>query len=197
MKKILFTLTLVSFLSYVSFAQETKPVTAKPATTATPAATAKPATTATPAVTAVPAPAATPTQEVKAENPNAPEITFENDVHDYGTIKNGSDGTCEFKFTNTGKEPLIISNAVGSCGCTVPTYPKEAILKGQSAVVKVHYDTKRTGGFTKTVTITSNAKTSTKMLTIKGTVEAPEQAADQTVPLKKDNGAAPLEIKSK
>jgi hypothetical protein len=118
-------------------------------------------------------------------------------VHDYGTMKQGADGNCEFKFTNTGKEPLIIANAVGSCGCTVPTYPKEPILKGQSAVIKVHYDTKRVGGFNKTVTITSNAKTSTKMITIKGTVEATEQAVDQTVPLKKDNGAAPLEIKSK
>ncbi|MBK5285748.1 MAG: DUF1573 domain-containing protein [Bacteroidia bacterium] len=133
---------------------------------------------------------------IPAPNPNAPEITFENDVHDYGTIKQGADGGCEFKFTNTGKEPLIISNAVGSCGCTVPTWPKEPILKGQSAVVQVHYDTKRVGAFTKNVTISSNAKSNTKVLTIKGTVEATEQV-DQTVPFKKDNGATPLEIKSK
>ena len=129
-------------------------------------------------------------------NPNVPEITFENDVHDYGTIKQGADGGCEFKFTNTGKEPLIISNAVGSCGCTVPTWPKEPILKGQTAVVQVHYDTKRVGAFTKNVTITSNAKTTTKVLTIKGTVEAAEQV-DQAIPFKKENGVAPLEIKSK
>ena len=131
-----------------------------------------------------------------ANNPNAPEITFENDVHDYGTMKQGADGNCEFKFTNTGKEPLIISNAVGSCGCTVPTFPKEPIMKGQTAVIKVHYDTKRVGAFTKNVTVTSNAKTSTKMITFKGTVETTEQS-DQTVPFKKDNGAAPLEIKTK
>ena len=61
------------------------------------------------------------TAAVKKENPNAAEITFENEVHDYGTIKQGADGSCEFKFKNTGKEPLIISNAKGSCGCTVPT----------------------------------------------------------------------------
>lgn len=131
-----------------------------------------------------------------ADNPNAPEITFENDMHDYGTLKQGADGGCEFKFTNTGKEPLIISNAVGSCGCTVPTWPKEPILKGQTAVINVHYDTKRVGAFTKNVTITSNAKTTTKILTIKGTVEGTEQV-DQSVPFKKESGAAPLEIKSK
>jgi hypothetical protein len=191
MKKILYTLTLVTFLSYVSFAQETKPASA---------ADAKPAVAgghAAGAPAGQPATVATPIAPPAADNPNAPEITFETDMHDYGTVKQGGDGNCEFKFTNTGKEPLIISNAVGSCGCTVPTFPKEPILKGQSAVIKVHYDTKRVGAFTKNVTITSNAKTGTKLLTIKGTVEATEQATDQAVPLKKDNGAAPLEIKTK
>src|SRR5436190_2672148 len=120
--------------------------------------------------------------ETKADNPNAAEITFENELHDYGTIKYGSDGTCEFKFKNTGKDPLVISNARGSCGCTVPTYPKEPIMKGQTAELKVHYDTKRVGAFTKTVTIESNAKTSSKVVTIKGTVEA-DETADQTMPL--------------
>ncbi len=131
------------------------------------------------------------TTAVKKENPNAAEITFENEVHDYGTIKQSSDGSCEFKFKNTGKEPLIISNAKGSCGCTVPTYPKEPIMKGQTAVIKVHYDTKRVGAFTKTVTITSNAKTDTKVLTIKGVVEAAPDAGDQTLPVKSTGG--PLE----
>lgn len=127
-----------------------------------------------------------------ADNPNAAEITFENETHDYGTIKQGANGDCEFKFKNTGKEPLIISNARGSCGCTVPTFPKEPIMKGQTAVIKVHYDTKRVGAFTKTVTIESNAKTATKVLTIKGLVEASEEPADQTMPVKKASGM-PLE----
>lgn len=141
------------------------------------------------------APAAQPeSAEAKpaADNPNAAEITFENETHDYGTIKQGADGNCEFKFKNTGKEPLIISNARGSCGCTVPTFPKEPIMKGQTAVIKVHYDTKRVGAFTKTVTIESNAKTATKVLTIKGLVEASEEPADQTMPVKKASGM-PLE----
>ncbi|HNQ60937.1 MAG TPA: DUF1573 domain-containing protein [Bacteroidia bacterium] len=130
--------------------------------------------------------------EKKVDNPNAPEITFENDVHDYGTIKAGADGNCEFKFKNTGKEPLIISAAKGSCGCTVPTYPKEPIMSTQTGVIKVHYDTKRVGAFTKTVTINSNAKTDTKVLTIKGVVEAAEEAPDQSLPVKKTSGL-PLE----
>ena len=136
------------------------------------------------------------TTEVK-DNPNAPEIAFGSDIYDYGVIKNGADGTCEFKFKNTGVEPLIISNAKGSCGCTVPTWPKEPLMKGQSAVIKVHYDTKRPGAFTKTITIESNAKTSSKILTIKGLVEGGEVSnVEQSMPLKKvQEGATPLEIK--
>jgi hypothetical protein len=130
--------------------------------------------------------------EVKTDNPNAPEITFESDVNDYGTVKFGSDGNCEFKFKNTGKDPLIISNARGSCGCTVPTWPKEPILKGQTGTIKVHYDTKRPGAFSKTITINSNAKTDTKVLTIKGVVEQNDENSEQAMPLKKSTGS-PLE----
>jgi len=108
-----------------------------------------------------------------AANPNAAEITFESEVMDYGTIENGANGEREFKFKNTGKEPLIISQAQGSCGCTVPTWPKEPIKPGASASIKVTYDTKRTGNFEKTVTITSNAKNSPKVIRIKGNVKPP------------------------
>lgn len=134
---------------------------------------------------------------IKADNPNAPEITFESELHDYGTMKQGADGGCEFKFKNTGKEPLVISNAKGSCGCTVPTWPKEPIMKGQTATIKVHYDTKRVGAFTKNITIESNAKNNPLMLTIKGNVEAsPDAAADQGMPVKKTEGS-PLEMRAK
>ena len=130
---------------------------------------------------------------VPVVNPNAAEMTFDTETHDYGTIKQGADGTYEFKFKNTGNEPLIISTARGSCGCTVPTYPKEPIMKGQTSAIKVSYDTKRVGPFTKTVTIESNGKTNPKMLTIKGVVEAVETVVEQTVPLKKtEEGATPF-----
>ncbi len=99
-------------------------------------------------------------------------ISFTNDVMDYGTIEHKADGAREFVFTNNGTEPLIIMNAQGSCGCTVPTWPKEPIAPGASAVIGVKYDTNRPGPFTKTITLTSNSKeTPSKVLTIKGNVK--------------------------
>jgi hypothetical protein len=122
-------------------------------------------------------------------NPNAPEISFEKTVHDYGSIVQGSDGTCEFKFKNIGKEPLILSRPQSSCGCTVPTWPSEPILPGKSEVIKVTYNTNNIGGINKTVTVTSNAKTSRIVLQIKGTVTAKPAA---TMPEKpSEPGAAP------
>ena len=98
----------------------------------------------------------------------------------FGTIKQGESVTGEFKFTNIGNEPLIITNAEGSCGCTVPIFPKEPIMKNQSAVIKVTFNS--TGKFgiqDKTVTITSNAVQNPMVLHVKGiveksTVEAPK-----------------------
>lgn len=100
-------------------------------------------------------------------------IEFKNDVHDYGTIDQYADGTCEFVFTNTGNEPLVISSARGSCGCTVPEWPKEPIAPGASSSIKVRYDTKRVGVIGKSVTLQSNAiNTPTKVIRIKGNVLA-------------------------
>lgn len=105
-----------------------------------------------------------------AINPNAPKFKFETELLDYGTVEHNADGNREFKFTNVGKEPLIISNAVGSCGCTTPNWPKEPIKPGASAVIKVKYATDRIGAFEKTITITSNAETPSKVIKIKGVV---------------------------
>ena len=106
-------------------------------------------------------------------------IEFTKETHDYGTIKYGADGSCTFEFKNTGNEPLIISNAKGSCGCTVPEWPKEPIAPGAKGVIKVKYDTKRPGAINKSVTITSNAiNEPTKVIRIKGNVlPAPEGQA--------------------
>lgn len=119
-------------------------------------------------------------ETTKVDNPNAPEITFEQEVIDYGTIEYGSSGDREFKFKNTGKEPLIIQSATGSCGCTVPTAPKEPIKPGDTGVIKVNYDTKRVGNFDKTVTIVSNSKTPTKVLRIKGVVKPDPKTLQNT-----------------
>ena len=110
---------------------------------------------------------------VKADTPKTEGagMIFENETIDYGTIPHNADGKREFVFTNNGNKPLIITNATGSCGCTVPTYPKEPIAPGAKAVIGVKYATDRVGAFTKTVTITSNADgQASKVLTIKGTV---------------------------
>lgn len=101
---------------------------------------------------------------------NPPIISFDKLVHDYGTIKKGSDGICEFTFKNTGKDTLILSNAKSSCGCTVPTWPKDPIMPGESGVIKVVYDTKKLGTISKTITVLSNAEVGSVMLSIKGTV---------------------------
>lgn len=109
---------------------------------------------------------------------NGAKIDFAKETHDYGNVKYGANGTCTFKFKNTGNAPLIISKAEGSCGCTVPSWPKEPIAPGASSEITVKYDTKRPGPISKSVTITSNAVNEpTKTVRIKGTVgPAPESA---------------------
>ena len=103
-------------------------------------------------------------------------IEFSKETHDYGTIKNGANGECVFEFKNTGDAPLLISNSRGSCGCTVPEWPKEPIAPGAKGTIKVKYDTKRPGPINKSVTINSNAVNEpTKVIRIKGNVlPAPE-----------------------
>ena len=98
-------------------------------------------------------------------------MAFETETIDYGTIAHNADGKREFVFVNNGTKPLIITNTQGSCGCTVPTTPKEPIAPGAKGIIGVKYATDRVGAFTKTVTVTSNAEGQpTKVLTIKGTV---------------------------
>lgn len=93
-------------------------------------------------------------------------------VWNYGTVEQASTGVRFFKFTNTGTAPLLIQSAKGSCGCTVPSYPKEPIMPGQSGYIKVKYDTKRPGNFAKYVTLTTNAlSNTTTRLRITGNVE--------------------------
>ncbi|MDP2385653.1 MAG: DUF1573 domain-containing protein [Bacteroidota bacterium] len=103
-------------------------------------------------------------------NPNVPKIKFETETIDYGTIEKGSNGIREFKFTNVGKDPLLLSNVQSSCGCVAVDWPKEPFKSGASGIIKVKYDTNRIGPFTKTVTVTSNAEEPSKILKIKGVV---------------------------
>ncbi len=102
-------------------------------------------------------------------------MTLESDVVDYGTIDQGSEPLRVAKFKNTGTEPLIISGAKGSCGCTVPNWPKEPIMPGETSQIEIRYDTKRVGAINKTVTVTSNDASGNKVIRVIGTINAVAQ----------------------
>jgi len=99
-------------------------------------------------------------------------IVFEKLVHDYGTIKQGGDGNTEFVFTNKGESPLVLKNVRSSCGCTVPSWPREPIAPGETGSIKVKYNTARVGSFSKSITVSSNAVNSRVVLRIKGNVKS-------------------------
>jgi len=132
------------------------------------------------------------TDAPKTEESTNVTIDFVSKVVDYGTIEHNADGARKFVFTNNGTEPLLIKNAKGSCGCTVPTWPREAIAPGATAEIGVKYATNRVGKFTKTITLTTNASKKPVILTVKGEVNpAPKE---ETAPLRKTEGS-PLEKK--
>lgn len=130
-----------------------------PATPATPAAA--------PATPAAPAAPAGPTTS----------LSFDNLEYDYGTVTAGEKVQYAYKFKNTGAEPLIISNAKGSCGCTVPEWPKEPIAPGETSEILVQFDSSnKSGNQSKRVTITANTNPAQTFLTIKGIVNKPEES---------------------
>jgi len=120
-----------------------------------------------------------PTPPTPAVNPNAPVAKWDKMVNDFGDIAFNIPKTAEFTLTNTGKEPLIISSARASCGCTNLKYASEPILPGKSTVVSATYNAANQGVFTKTVTVTTNADPNPVVLQIKGNVlPAPAKAAE-------------------
>jgi hypothetical protein len=124
-----------------------------------------------------------------ADNQKKGEFKFEKEIHDFGSISEGEMATYEFTFTNTGKEPLIISNVAASCGCTTPSWTREPVKPGEKGSIKAVYNSaNRPGPFTKQVTITSNGKTPTKVLTIKGVVDRQPSG----VPEIKNSGVSPV-----
>lgn len=101
-----------------------------------------------------------------------PELT-----HDFGAIPQSTPVSYNFVLTNTGKAPLVLSNAVGSCGCTAAEWPKEPIAPGKTGVIKVTYNAAAAGTFDRTVTLTSNASNPSVTLHIKGDVKVPPTSA--------------------
>ena len=121
----------------------------------------------------------------KSEIVDGPKMTFESTTVDYGTIEKDGDPIRYAKFTNTGTEPLIIKHAKGSCGCTVPTVPKEPIMPGESGEIKIRYATNRVGTINKTVRVTTNEGGQPHILRVKGKVLKEE--AKESVPKNEDN----------
>jgi hypothetical protein len=98
-------------------------------------------------------------------------MTFEKENHDFGNVAEGTMATHEFKFKNTGNQPIVIANVQASCGCTTPDWTKTPVLPGKTGIVKAMYSSGgRPGVFNKTVTVTSNAATPSTVLSIKGNV---------------------------
>ncbi|NEW83114.1 MAG: DUF1573 domain-containing protein [Mariniphaga sp.] len=110
------------------------------------------------------------TNQAAPVNPNAPVAKWDKMVNDFGDITLNIPKTAEFTLTNAGKEPLIISSAKASCGCTNLKYASEPILPGKSAVVSATYNAASQGVFTKTVTVITNADPNPIVLQIKGNV---------------------------
>lgn len=142
------------------------------------------AATETPTFSLNPAAPALPAQPA-ALNPD--DIAFADMTHDFGSVPEGPDATCEFTFVNNGKEPLVIQKAQPSCGCTVPSFSSEPVAPGKSGTISVAYHTKgKPNAFTKTITVTSNA--GMKVLTIKGNVEkAPTGSVPENTSMIKTN----------
>ncbi|NBU51661.1 MAG: DUF1573 domain-containing protein [Chitinophagia bacterium] len=125
-----------------------------------------------------PTPTANPLGNDESAVPAGPitTVAFEQTEYDFGMVMEGEKVVHDYKFTNTGDEPLIISNAKGSCGCTVPDWPREPIAPGESGVIKVQFDSKNKGKVggglqSKRVTITANTDPVNTYLTIKGKVD--------------------------
>tara|TARA_R110002050_G_scaffold83381_3_gene178197 strand:- start:6186 stop:6704 length:519 start_codon:yes stop_codon:yes gene_type:complete len=110
-----------------------------------------------------------------------PVFSFTEENHDFGAIEEGVIAKHDFEFTNTGDAPLIITNASGSCGCTVPSWPREPIAPGETGKIHVEFNSNsRTGNQTKTVTLSSNTVPNKKVLRISAQVNPnPDKAAEQ------------------
>lgn len=168
-KKLLFVVFLG--LSLVSCKNENKEADVAEASVATENPEAVNGQVADAAATAAPAAPAGPTTSIK----------FDEMEYDFGTVKDGEKVTKIFKFTNTGKEPLVLTNVQASCGCTTPEWPKEAIAPGKSGEIKAVFDSTGKGtaegqSQSKTIDVTANTEPAVTNLRLFGTVVGTPQA---------------------
>lgn len=113
-----------------------------------------------------------------------PVMSFEETVFDFGTIEQGTNVEHVFTFTNTGKSPLVIVDAKGSCGCTVPTWPKEPVAPGAKGEMLVKFNGSGKNQVSKTVTITANTQSGKETISIKAFVNPKDGAANASSPIK-------------
>lgn len=107
---------------------------------------------------------------------------FASETHDFGKIEQGKPATYMFEFKNTGTDPIIISDATASCGCTKPTWSREPIMPGKTGSVSATYNAAAMGPFNKSVTVTSNGETQSVVLYLKGEVVSKEAAQTVAAP---------------
>jgi len=107
-----------------------------------------------------------------AQTDTKAEFKFNEEKHDFGKIVQGKPVTTKFEFTNVGQEPLILANVQPTCGCTIADYTKTPVKKGDKGIITISYNAAVVAPFSKTIVVTSNAKTPTKYLTIVGEVVA-------------------------
>lgn len=105
------------------------------------------------------------------EKVTGPGISFDKTEHNYGTIERKANGECIFTLTNNGDEPLVLTNVKSSCGCAAVSWPRKPVKPDDSKEIKIRYDTKRLGSFSKSIKVYSNATDAPVVLKIKGTVE--------------------------
>lgn len=111
-----------------------------------------------------------------AQTAIGPKLSYTSDVVNYGEVEHASNGERSWTFKNEGSQPLTITYAKGSCGCTIPEYPKEPIMPGKEGVIKIKYDTKRSGPIARTVELRTNEPegSNAHIIQVKGHVkEAP------------------------
>ncbi|HMQ08135.1 MAG TPA: DUF1573 domain-containing protein [Saprospiraceae bacterium] len=123
-----------------------------------------------------------PNEPFKLDVLSGPVMELESTVVDYGTVEKKSEPLRKVKFTNTGTAPLVIQSARGSCGCTVPKWPKEPILPGETGELEIRYDTTRPGAFNKKVTIVTNEGAQTHTITVKGNVVEEQESIPSSKP---------------
>lgn len=118
-----------------------------------------------------------------SSNSALPDMKFEEETHDFGRITQGEKVAFAFRFKNTGSSNLIVSSAHGSCGCTIPEYPKKPILPGEEGVIDVVFASEGKSGIVeKSVTIVTNCEPSTKIIYIKANIIVPTSANASELP---------------